>query len=139
MSQQFDYLIISNGGSRSNGSADAQASCSYRLSTRDGRQATKRLELPAGTTNNAAEYQALIAGLNDLVGRIQAAGRQASQFTVEVRTDSNLVANQVTGDWGCQAAGLIPLHDKAKALVGQFGQASVVKVTKAEVVAVLGH
>ncbi len=136
---QFDYIILSDGGAKRNGCADAQAYGSYKLSTRDGREAIERLELPTGDTNNQAEYAALVAGLSDLVGRITGAGRKPAEFSVEVRTDSNLVAKQVAGEWGCKAAGLIPLCDKAKALVGQFGEAAIVKVAKADVVAVLGH
>jgi len=63
------------------------------------------------TTNNVAEYRALLRGLE----RAHALG--ASE--VEVVGDSELVAKQVNGQYKVKHAGLIPLHaDALRALAG---------------------
>ena len=63
------------------------------------------------TTNNVAEYRALLRGLE----RARALG--ASE--VEVVGDSELVAKQVNGQYKVKHAGLRPLHaDALRALAG---------------------
>lgn len=72
---------------------------------------------PIGTaTNNVAEYRGLIAGL-----RAAADLRAAS---VEVRMDSKLVIEQMTGRWKIKHPGLRPLAAEAAALVRQFDAVS---------------
>lgn len=55
-------------------------------------------------TNNEMEYEAVIYALE-----------QAKEFD-EIRTDSQLVVNQVKGLWKCKEVRLFPLMLKAKAL-----------------------
>jgi ribonuclease HI len=57
-----------DGGSRHNGSPNAEAYGSYQLAM-TGKQETKCLQFSRGT-NNEVEYMALIAALEDLTGRI---------------------------------------------------------------------
>ena len=47
---EYDYLIVCDGGSRGNGSAN-EAYGSYRLATRDDRGQTVRLDLGTATCN----------------------------------------------------------------------------------------
>jgi len=47
-----------------------------------------RLDFGARMTNNEAEYDTLIAALEDLIARITQAGRNPAEFSVEVRGDS---------------------------------------------------
>jgi ribonuclease HI len=93
---------------------------SYQLKTRTGQQVIERLKFSAGTTKNQAEYHALIGGLVDLLERIQARGRSASDLTLQVIGDSQLVLNQVQGAWGCKKEHLRPLRDYAQQLAGCF-------------------
>jgi ribonuclease HI len=66
------------------------------------------------TTNNVAEYRALLRGLE----RAQALGATE----VEVVGDSELVAKQVNGQYKVKHAGLKPLHAEAlRALAGFDG------------------
>jgi hypothetical protein len=62
--------------------------------TQPGRSEIKRFQFPSGT-NNEAEYRALIAALEDLMGRIERANRVVGQYTLEIRGDSARVLNQV--------------------------------------------
>jgi ribonuclease HI len=135
---EYDYLIVSDGGSRGNGSKLAEAYGSYQLSARTGQQETIRLQFGHGT-NNEAEYKALLAALEDLVGRITKASKAPAGYSLIVQTDSQLVANQVTGAWKVKAANLAALCDRAKKLLSGFGQVTVQHVPRAEIVRVLGH
>ena len=64
------------------------------------------------TTNNVAEYTGLIEGLR------AAAELKASH--VDVRMDSKLVVEQMSGRWQIKNPGLRPLAAQAAVLVGQF-------------------
>lgn len=74
------------------------------------------------TTNNVAEYTALIRGLQE------ALLRGADQ--VEVRTDSELMARQIAGAYAVKSADLIPLFADAKKLIARFDSAKVVHVRR---------
>jgi ribonuclease H / adenosylcobalamin/alpha-ribazole phosphatase len=64
------------------------------------------------TTNNVAEYSGLIAGLT--------AAAELGMSTVEVRMDSKLVVEQMSGRWQIKHPGLRPLAAEAAALVRRF-------------------
>ena len=136
---EYDFLAVTDGGSKGNGSAQALGFGSYHLATRDGRQQTIRLEFGRGVTNNEAEYQTLIAALEDLVARIRRAHKAPSDYSLLIHTDSQLLVGQLTQDWQVKAANLRPLVDKAAGLVHAFGRCDLVKVPRAEIVRVLGH
>jgi probable phosphoglycerate mutase len=63
-------------------------------------------------TNNVAEYSGLVAGLT--------AAADLGAVEVEVRMDSRLVVEQMSGRWQIRNPGLRPLAAKAAALVGRF-------------------
>jgi ribonuclease HI len=136
---EFDFLLTFDGGSRGNGTADAQAYGSYHLATRDGREQTVRLDLGRGVTNNEAEYRTLIAGLKDLAGRIERGGKRPSDYSVLIHTDAQLVVGQLTQGWQVKAANLRSLVDEAATLIRTFGRCDLVKVPRDEIVRVLGH
>lgn len=77
-----DYVIVFDGGSLGNPGVGYG---SYALLTRNGHRAVQRLSLGEYVTNNEAEYDTLIAALRDLIGRIEASGRDPSAYTLEVR------------------------------------------------------
>ena len=66
------------------------------------------------TTNNVAEYTGLIEGLK--------AARELNAEQVDVRMDSKLVVEQMSGRWQIKNPGLRPLAAEAAALVGRFDQ-----------------
>jgi ribonuclease HI len=74
------------------------------------------------TTNNAAEYTALLRGLQE------ALLKGASE--VEVRTDSELMAKQIAGLYKVKSEDLQPLFAEAKRLMGKFDKAKVVHVRR---------
>jgi probable phosphoglycerate mutase len=63
-------------------------------------------------TNNVAEYSGLIAGLT--------AAHELGATHVDVRMDSKLVVEQMSGRWQIKNPGLRPLAAEAATLVGRF-------------------
>jgi ribonuclease HI len=96
------------------------------------------LQFSSGT-NNEAEYMALIAALEDLIGRIERANRAAGQYTLEIRGDSALVLNQVQGTWKTRQEHLRPLRDRAQAIIALFKRVEFVWQPREKSVEVLGH
>ena len=136
---EFDYLLSTDGGALSNGTADSAGYGSYHLESRTGQTQTIRLDFGRGVTNNEAEYRTLLGGLKDLVGRIQRAGKSPSDYSLLVHTDSQLMVGQLTQGWKIKAANLRPLVDEAADLIQAFGRCDLVKVPREEIVRVLGH
>lgn len=67
----------------------------------------------AGMTNNRAEYAAVINAL-------RFAAEQAWR-DVRVRTDSQLIVRQITGEYACNVPALVPLRDEARTLGKSLG------------------
>jgi ribonuclease HI len=64
------------------------------------------------TTNNVAEYSALLAGLR--------AARRLGAVEAEVFSDSELLVRQMTGEYRVRNEGLQPLHAEAQGLTRAF-------------------
>jgi ribonuclease HI len=75
-------------------------------------------------TNNYAEYQALIAGLEYAL--------KNGHTRVEVRSDSELLVNQMCGAYTVRSAILRPLYDRAKLLSRKFERFSIRHVPREE-------
>ena len=132
-----DYIIVFDGGSHGN---PGQGYGSYALQrTRDGRLRKRRLTIGDQVTSNQAEYEALIAALEDLVRTIEKAGRSPEDFSVEIRGDSSLVINQLDGSWKTKSLSLMPLRDRAEELLLQMGSVELIWQPREETVRVLGH
>jgi ribonuclease HI len=132
-----DYVLIFDGGSRGN---PGWGYGSYALiRVQDGAQRLERLEFGDGYTNNEAEYDSLLAGLKDLILRIENAGRQPQEFKVEVRGDSALVINQLQGRWKATEPRMMERRDRCRPLLRQFGAVKLKAQPREESVRVLGH
>jgi ribonuclease HI len=82
-----------------------------------GKMLAKISECIGVTTNNVAEYRALIASLQKA---LKLGGKQ-----VEIRSDSELMVRQLNGSYKIKSAGLRPLYLEAAQLLGQFEKASI--------------
>lgn len=132
-----DYTIIFDGGSRGN---PGQGYGSYVLRrNKDGKLRRRRLIFGDQETSNQAEYRALIAALEDLIGTILKAGRAPKDFSVEIRGDSRLVMHQLDGSWKTKSLNLMPLRDRVEELLGEIGSADLVWQPREESVRLLGH
>ena len=74
------------------------------------------------TTNNVAEYRALIAGL-------EAAAATPSR-AVKVRGDSKLVIEQVAGRWKVKQPHLRPLVDRVRELLAGYDDVDLAHVRR---------
>ncbi|MBX7265897.1 bifunctional RNase H/acid phosphatase [Micromonospora sp. Llam7] len=103
-------LVEADGGSRGN-----PGPAGYGAVLRDpatGAVLAERSESIGVATNNVAEYRGLIAGL--------AAAAELGADEVEIRMDSKLVVEQMSGRWQIKHPGLRPLAAEAAKLVGRF-------------------
>ena len=64
------------------------------------------------TTNNVAEYKAVLLGL--------AGALEQGVENVEVRADSELLIKQLKGEYRVKSAGLRPLFEEARRLLSRF-------------------
>lgn len=134
--EQADYVIVFDGGSRGN---PGFGYGSYLLKTRGGRQELRRLEFGDNQTNNEAEYRALICALQDLIERIETAGRHPREFSIRVQGDSALVINQIKGRWKLRHPRMRELCQQACHLLHRFGGWQIVQQPREDSVEVLGH
>ena len=74
------------------------------------------------TTNNVAEYRALIRGLEEAL--LRGADR------IEARTDSELMERQLAGRYKVSSPQLQVLHAEARQLLSRFEQSRVVHVLR---------
>ena len=86
----MDFIILADGGSRGNPGAAAYGAAVLHAPT--GAVVAERAGYLGIATNNVAEYNGLIAGLQ-VVSELNIHAR------VEVRMDSRLVVEQMTGRW----------------------------------------
>ena len=105
-------VVEADGGSRGN-----PGPAGYGAVVRDAATGDVLAERAAGvgvTTNNVAEYVGLIAGLQ--------AALELGATDVEVRLDSKLIVEQMSGRWQVKHPALQPLAGEAAALVRQLGR-----------------
>jgi ribonuclease HI len=140
-----NYVIVFDGGSRNNGSRDAEGYGSYQISVPSTRQSCiVRLTFPTGTTNNEAEYMALEAALIDLTERILDAGCTIRDYTLHVLGDSQLVLYQVNESeklprWKCNQERLRVHRDRIRYLLLHFKSVKLEWQSREKSVEVLGH
>ncbi|MBV1848729.1 bifunctional RNase H/acid phosphatase [Catellatospora tritici] len=105
-------VVEADGGARGN-----PGPAGYGAVVRDaasGQVLAERAAAIGVATNNVAEYRGLIAGLE--------AAAELGATLVEVRMDSKLVVEQMSGRWQIKHQGLRPLAAQAAALVRKFDQ-----------------
>ena len=104
-------VIEADGGSRGN-----PGPAGYGAVVRDASNGTvlaERSEFIGRATNNVAEYRGLIAGL--------AAALDLGATAAEMRMDSKLVVEQMSGRWQIKHPAMKPLAKEAAGLVRQLG------------------
>ncbi|HEV2982490.1 MAG TPA: ribonuclease HI family protein [Solirubrobacteraceae bacterium] len=107
-------VVHVDGGARGNPGPAAGACV---ISNPDGEVLGEHVRLLGVATNNVAEYQALLLGLE--------CAREMGAGEVEVVGDSELIAKQVTGAYRVKNEALKPLHRAALAALAQFQRWSI--------------
>ncbi len=108
------YRLYTDGGARGN---PGPAGIGARLLTPDGDVAEELGDFIGRATNNVAEYQALLSGLEMALDR--------GVERLDVFLDSELVVRQVNGQYKVKDAGLKPLHQQACLLLSRFHDVQV--------------
>lgn len=75
-------------------------------------------------TNNQAEYRALLAALEK--------ARRLGAAAVTIRSDSQLLVRQFSGEYRVKDAKLRPLHERARALAGRFASFQLEHIPREE-------
>jgi ribonuclease HI len=108
------YHLYTDGGARGN---PGPAGIGARLMTAAGEVVEELADSIGHATNNIAEYQALLAGLEIALDR--------GVERLDVFLDSELVVRQVNGEYKVKDAGLRPLHHQACLLLSKFHEVDV--------------
>jgi ribonuclease HI len=114
-------IVHVDGGARGN-PGPAAAACV--ITTPQGDMLDERAQLLGATTNNVAEYRALLLGL--------ARARELGAREVEVVGDSELIAQQVRGAYKVRKEALRELHREAMAALRGFDRWSIQTVPRAQ-------
>jgi ribonuclease HI len=107
-----ELTLYCDGGSRGNPGPSAIGAVVYDSSTDPPRKVATVSERIGVTTNNVAEYRALIAGL-EAVAHLRAP-------VIRVRADSLLVIRQLRGEWKVKHANMRPLYLAAMSLLAEY-------------------
>jgi ribonuclease HI len=122
--QVAEVLIFCDGGSRGNPGPSAIGAVVFDPSTDPPRRLAEVSEYIGVTTNNVAEYKALIAGLE--------AAAPFGARRVLVRADSKLVIEQVKGTWKVKQPHLQPLRARVRALLAGYAEVDLRHVPRAQ-------
>ena len=108
-----ELTLYTDGASRNNpGEAGAGI-----FIMQDGKPVDKIARYLGTTTNNIAEYQAAIIGLEHCV--------KLGASSVRLHADSELLVKQLNGQYKVKNEGLKPLYAKAKELIAKIGRVEV--------------
>ncbi|GMH26334.1 hypothetical protein Nepgr_028177 [Nepenthes gracilis] len=94
------------------------------LRTPEGVEIVYSVTLAFPATNNVAEYEALLAGLR--------LARECSVRLLVVRSDSELVVNQVKGNFEASNPQLVRYLAKVRALIPEFGQFEIEHILRSD-------
>ncbi len=113
--------VYTDGAARGN---PGPAGAGVHIEDEHGTHVAEAGEFLGKTTNNVAEYRALLLGL--------ARARELGASEVEIRADSELVIRQMTGEYRVRNAGLLDLYRQAQELERAFRRVEYVHIARAE-------
>ena len=117
-----EVVVFSDGGARGNPGPAAIGAVVLDPSTTPPTRLAEVSERIGSTTNNVAEYEALIAGLE--------AAREFPSRAIRVRSDSMLVIEQLKGKWRVKQSHLRPLHSRALGLLDDYEEVDLAHVPR---------
>ncbi len=130
--EPVSIVLVFDGGSIGN---PGKGYGSYQLTVRGKAERPKRLEFGPGYTNNEAEYDTLIAALQTIIRR----AKDPQRVQLDIRGDSQLVINQITGAWKVKEPRLQERVRQVHVLLKQLGSWQATWQDRAKTVEALGH
>lgn len=109
-----EWIAQIDGAARGN---PGPAAAAIVIKTTEGDSVTAFAKYLGRTTNNFAEYQALLGALEYAL--------EHEQRRLQVRSDSELLVRQIQGSYKVKSDGLRPLHQKARNMIAQFDVFSI--------------
>jgi ribonuclease HI len=119
-----ELLLYCDGGSRGNPGPSAIGAVVFDAASDPPELLASVSECIGVTTNNVAEYKALIAGL-EAVADLHAP-------VIHVRADSMLVIKQLRGEWRVKHENIKPLHAEARKLLAAYDTVDLQHVRREE-------
>jgi len=113
--------VYTDGAARGN---PGPAGAGVHIEDEHGTHVAEAVEFLGKTTNNVAEYRALLLGL--------VRARELGASEVEIRADSELVIRQMTGEYRVRNAGLLDLCRQAQELERAFRRVEYVHIARTE-------
>ncbi|HUU02108.1 MAG TPA: ribonuclease HI family protein [Myxococcota bacterium] len=114
-----EVVLYTDGASRGN---PGPAGAGVLIADARGEVLVERSEYLGETTNNVAEYKALLIGLAEI--------EKLAPARVVVRMDSELIVRQLNGVYKVRNAGLLPLFREAAGRIKKLGNIQVVHVPR---------
>jgi len=119
-----ELILYCDGGSRGNPGPAAIGAVVFDATVDPPERLASVSECIGITTNNVAEYKALIRGL-ETVAHLRAR-------VIHVRADSMLVINQLKGRWKVKHENMRPLYAQARSLLAAYDVVDLQHVPRAE-------
>ncbi len=114
-------ILYCDGASRGNPGPAAAGAVLYDEQGNEVAALKKRLGI---RTNNVAEYEALLLGLEEAVAR--------GVERISIRADSELLVRQINGEYQVRKAHLRALHQRAMAMLRRFAEWDIEHVRREE-------
>lgn len=115
----MEVVVSTDGGARGN---PGPAAIGASICDIEGNELSVVSEAIGNTTNNVAEYTAVVRGLEEAL--------DIGATKVRLRSDSELLIRQIEGRYKVKALHLIPLHRQVRELLASFESASIEHVRR---------
>ena len=115
--EQAEWLLMVDGAARGN---PGDAGCGAAICDESGTVVKELSRYLGRTTNNVAEYEGLLIGLDALV--------QLGRKKIRVQSDSQLLVRQLNGEYRVKDEKLKVLHQRAMTLLRQFDSYRILHV-----------
>lgn len=122
MTERSEIILFADGGARGNPGPAAIGAVLLDPATDPPSRLATVSERIGETTNNVAEYRAVIAGLE--------AALAFPARVMRVRADSMLVIEQLRGTWKVRQPHLRPLHARARELLARYSEVDLAHVRR---------
>lgn len=127
--------LIFDGGSRGN-PGEMFGSCMIKVTGEP--SLLIRLRMGHGT-NNEAEYLSLLSGLETVIEVLKRCKVPVGKAELEIRGDSQLVINQLSGLWKAKDARMRAYRDQARRHLRRFGCFHLLHQPRQASLRILGH